>query len=98
MCLKRLLVPLLAVLFFTSHSGNAQQSSKPDTSRFDRDYALEASMVGYFSPDGARNPTLKANKGDRVRIKITNAELMTHDIALEKMGIKSKTILEKGPA
>ncbi|MEZ0539655.1 PVC-type heme-binding CxxCH protein [Fibrella arboris] len=62
----------------------------------DRDYKLEASMLGYFAQDGARNPTLKANKGDRVRITITDTELMTHDIALEKMGIKSKTVQEKG--
>jgi hypothetical protein len=62
----------------------------------DRDYALEATMLGYFSKDGARNPTLKANKGDRVRITITNGEVMTHDIALEKLGIKSKTLQEKG--
>lgn len=96
MYLNRFCIPLLAVFFLLFQNGNAQQSAKSDTSRFDRDYTLEASMVGYFSPDGARNPTLKANKGDRVRIKITNAELMTHDIALEKMAIKSKTILEKG--
>ncbi len=100
MRLNRLLVPLLIALCGASFNGHAQQPPKPappgDTTRFDRDYALEASMVGYFGPDGARNPTLRANKGDRVRIKITNAELMTHDIALEKMGIKSKVILEKG--
>ncbi len=69
---------------------------KQDSTRIDRDYALEATMLGFFAPDGARNPTLKANKGDRVRIKITNGELMTHDIALEKLGLKSKVILEKG--
>ncbi|SEI44409.1 putative membrane-bound dehydrogenase domain-containing protein [Dyadobacter koreensis] len=67
-----------------------------DTTKFDRDYALEATMLGFFAPDGARNPTLKANKGDRVRIKITNGELMTHDISLEKLGLKSKVIIEKG--
>jgi putative membrane-bound dehydrogenase-like protein len=96
MHLSRLLLPLCTALFLAFQHATAQQSKTQDTTRFDRDYALEASMVGYFSPDGARNPTLRANKGDRVRIKITNAELMTHDIALEKMGIKSKTILEKG--
>ncbi|HET8735006.1 MAG TPA: PVC-type heme-binding CxxCH protein, partial [Pricia sp.] len=42
------------------------------------------------------NPTLKANKGDRVRITITNGETMTHDIAMEKLGIKSNTLLEEG--
>lgn len=67
-----------------------------DTAKIDREYALEATMLGYFAKDGARNPTLKANKGDRVRITITDGELMTHDIALEKMGLKSKSINEKG--
>lgn len=70
--------------------------TKTDTGKYDREYALEATMLGYFAPDGARNPTLKANKGDKVRIKITNGELMTHDISLEKLGLKSKVILEKG--
>lgn len=73
-----------------------QSSSVSDTTKFDRDYALEATMLGFFAPDGARNPTLKANRGDRVRIKITNGELMTHDISLEKLGLKSKVIIEKG--
>ncbi|KQS34076.1 PVC-type heme-binding CxxCH protein [Dyadobacter sp. Leaf189] len=76
-------------------TGNAA-AAKADTGKYDRDYALEATMLGFFAPDGARNPTLKAKKGERVRIRITNGELMTHDIALEKLGIKSKVILEKG--
>ncbi len=66
------------------------------TKKLDREYNLQATMLGYFANDGTRNPTLKASKGDSVRITITNGELMTHDVALEKMGIKSKTILEKG--
>ncbi|GGB94557.1 PVC-type heme-binding CxxCH protein [Dyadobacter sediminis] len=100
MNLIRLFVFILVLLFI--HPGNcvqAQQSKSSgvqDTTRFDRDYALEATMLGYFAKDGSRNPVLRANKGDRVRIKITNGELMTHDISLEKMGIKSKTIMEKG--
>lgn len=53
-------------------------------------------MLGYFSKDGSRNPTLRANKGDRVRITITNGEQMTHDISLEKLGLKSKSINDKG--
>lgn len=53
-------------------------------------------MLGYFAPDGTRNPTLKAKKGDRVTITITNGETMTHDVAMEKLGIKSETILEEG--
>ncbi len=95
-----LLIPLVAVYFWGVIPGCPAQSpntaSAPDTAKVDRDYALEATMLGYFSKDGARNPTLKANKGDRVRITITNGEVMTHDIALEKLGLKSKTLQEKG--
>jgi len=90
---------LTGSLFLTRPDSTAQTpASKPgqDTEKVDRDYALEATMLGYFAKDGARNPTLRANKGDRVRITITNGELMTHDIALEKLGIKSKTLQEKG--
>ncbi len=72
----------------------AQEVENDD--RIDRDYALEATMLGYFAQDGTRNPILKANKGDRVRITITNGEVMTHDVAMEKLGIKSETLLEKG--
>lgn len=67
-----------------------------DSLHYDRDYALTATMLGYFALDGARNPILRAKKGERVRIKITNGELMTHDIALEKFGIKSNALQEKG--
>lgn len=96
----RLLILLVSIFFIVPKPfSNAQKTKTPaavDTTHFDRDYALEATMLGFFAPDGSRNPTLKANKGDRVRIKITNGELMTHDISLEKMGLKSKVIIEKG--
>lgn len=97
----RYLIPLAIAAFFTAATPVLAQSSKTkpiaqDTAKVDRDYLLETSMLGYFAKDGARNPTLKANKGDRVRITIVNTELMTHDIALEKMGLKSKTLQEKG--
>lgn len=67
-----------------------------DTVEIDREFALEATMLGFFAQDGTRNPILKANKGNRVRITITNGEVMTHDIAMEKTGVKSETLLEKG--
>ncbi len=96
---RLLLLFLAAVLFLPKTDGTAQAPKPkpaPETAKVDREYALEATMLGYFAKDGGRNPTLKANRGDRVRITITNGELMTHDIALEKLGLKSKTILEKG--
>ena len=57
---------------------------------------LEATMLGYIAKDATRNPVLKARKGERVRITIVNGELMTHDIALEKLKIKSNVLVEKG--
>nr|WP_237587149.1 PVC-type heme-binding CxxCH protein [Pontibacter russatus] len=53
-------------------------------------------MLGYFDTDGKRNPTLQARKGETVRILIVNGELMTHDIVLEKLGVKSEVLVEKG--
>ena len=87
---------VVVAAYSPSEAKSFRKSFQQDTTRIDREYALEATMLGYFGPDGARNPTLKAHKGDRVRIKITNGELMTHDISLEKLGLKSKVILEKG--
>lgn len=96
----RWLIPVLVVLFFLPRTDSTAQPAKirpiQDSTRVDRDYALEATMLGYFGKDGSRNPTLRANQGDRVRITITNGEQMTHDIALEKHGIRSKTLQEKG--
>ena len=46
--------------------------------------------------DGVRNPTLWARTGEMVRITIVNGELMVHDVALEKAGVKSTQILDKG--
>ncbi|MEX2595261.1 MAG: PVC-type heme-binding CxxCH protein [Anditalea sp.] len=93
----------LAVIFHLflipgSHSFGLDSGDVPfgDALYFDREYTLEATMLGYFDQEGIRNPVLRANKGDRVKITIVNGELMTHDIALEKLGIKSEVIIEKG--
>jgi putative membrane-bound dehydrogenase-like protein len=80
----------------TKNNKDTADKIVPDSTIIDRDYALEANMLGYFAEDGTRNPTLRANPGDRVRITITNGETMTHDIAMEKLGVKSGTLLEKG--
>jgi len=97
---SRLLLIFFIFLFFSETCCMAgfvnEHFFYQDTAHIDRDYALEATMLGFFAPDGSRNPTLKANRGDKVRIKITNGELMTHDISLEKLGLKSKVIIEKG--
>jgi putative membrane-bound dehydrogenase-like protein len=96
-----LFIPFVCVALALTCLQSIAQSTKAKsavqaTEKVDREYAMEATMLGYFSKDGARNPTLKANKGDRVRITITNGEQMTHDISLEKLGLKSKSINDKG--
>jgi putative membrane-bound dehydrogenase-like protein len=72
---------------------------RSQTQTIDREYTLEASMLGYRGVggeiDGVRNPTLWARTGETVRINLVNAELMVHDIALEALNVKSPQILEK---
>ncbi|MCM4164554.1 MULTISPECIES: PVC-type heme-binding CxxCH protein [unclassified Arenibacter] len=91
-----LLLLLITIGCRTKNEKNTADKIVRDSTIIDRDFALEATMLGYFAQDGTRNPTLRANKGDRVRVTITNGETMTHDIAMEKLGIKSGTLLEKG--
>jgi len=99
MNLYRLMITLLIAVILTPKSYASAEIAKHklrDTVKYDRQYTLETTMLGYIGSDGKRNPTLKASKGELVRIKIVNAELMTHDIALEKKAIKSKVLVEKG--
>ncbi len=97
--LRFLLCCMLAL--FVHHGAWGQQANNNDSKtakakEYDRDYTLQATMLGYFGTDGTRNPVLKAQNGETVRITIVNGETMTHDIALEKLGIKSKVLVEKG--
>jgi putative membrane-bound dehydrogenase-like protein len=91
---------LIATLFIPigyAFKNISPQFITPDKDvKYDREYTLEATMLGYIGSDGKRNPILKASKGELVRIKVVNGELMTHDIAIEKAGLKSKTLVEKG--
>jgi putative membrane-bound dehydrogenase-like protein len=99
MNLKNLLTSLLAVACFVPSSYAVSTTAffqQPETGKYDREYTLEATMLGYIGSDGKRNPVIKASRGEMVRIKIVNGELMTHDIALEKAGIKSRVLVEKG--
>lgn len=90
-----LLLAFCFMLCATSFSSNLTLNL-PNDLPGDIEFKLQATILGYFAPDGTRNPTLRAKKGDRVTITITNGEIMTHDVAMEKLGIKSETILEKG--
>ena len=66
----------------------------------DREFTLEASMLGFRGVggdiDGVRNPVLRAAPGERVRITIVGVEVLPHDIALERMGVKSTEVVDVG--
>ena len=93
-----LAIGVVAVVVADSGGEQAAQTAKPV--QIDRTYTLEATMVGYRGVggeiDGVRNPVLWARTGEMVRITIMNGELMVHDIALDKLGVKSAQILDKG--
>jgi len=100
MNLSRLLILILFTVILIPSAYSAPPNSKiskvKKAARYDREYTLQSTILGYFGLDGTRNPVLQAKKGETVRIKLVNGELMTHDIALEKLGIKSKVLVEKG--
>ncbi|PSR53402.1 dehydrogenase [Adhaeribacter arboris] len=99
MNLPRSFILILLTLFLNSPiiaKPNPKALKVKKAAKYDRDYTLQTTILGYYSPEGKRNPVLQAKKGETVRIKIVNGELMTHDIALEKIGVKSKVLVEKG--
>ena len=97
---RRLSALLFALPFLVGGRADlAGQTAQPAV-RPDRTYRLEATMLGYRGLGGTiagiRNPTLWARTGETVRITIVNGEVMVHDVVLEKLGVKSRQILEKG--
>ena len=100
MTLSRLLILLLFTLSLSPIASSAKSlpnnTPRKPVVRYDREYTLQATILGYFGADGKRNPVLQAKKDETVRIQLVNGELMTHDIALEKIGVKSKVLVEKG--
>ncbi|WP_257669943.1 PVC-type heme-binding CxxCH protein [Parapedobacter tibetensis] len=87
----------LFAAFVAACSGD---SDSADSQQIDREYVLDAKMIGYTGIggdiDGRMNPVLRAKKGERVKVSLINGELMAHDIVLEKAGVKSETMLEEG--
>lgn len=79
---------------------NPEKKKVTDTAEVDREYTLEAVITGFTGMggaiDGIGNPVLQAQKGETVRITIVNGETLTHDIAMEALGIKSEAIIEEG--
>jgi putative membrane-bound dehydrogenase-like protein len=94
---------LILVLFLVASTrGDIAGQSPADKKAvtIDREYRLEAAMIGYRGLggeiEGVRNPTLWAKTGETVRITIVNGDVMVHDVALEKQGAKSTQIFDKG--
>jgi len=96
----RLVVALVLLVGVRSDLSSQSSQSGSTTGAIQREYTLEATMVGYRGVggeiDGVRNPTLWARTGESVRITLVNGELMVHDIALEKLDVRSQQILDKG--
>ncbi len=94
-CACFLLPGLLAILLPALRPALAQ-----DAADADREYVLETNILGYWGVggdiDGVRNPVLRAEKGETVRIVIVNIEPLVHDLALETLQIKTKEIFEIG--
>ncbi|MFC3197932.1 PVC-type heme-binding CxxCH protein [Parapedobacter deserti] len=57
-------------------------------------------MIGYIGVggdiDGKMNPTLRALKGERVKVTLVNGELMAHDFVIDELEVKSDNVLEEG--
>lgn len=94
--LRVILLLMLTIILNGYRIPTTAPIAKAPPALYDREYTLQATMLGYFDLNGKRNPVLQAKKGETVRIKIVNGEPMTHDIALEKLGIKSRVLVEKG--
>src|SRR5690554_1550572 len=89
------LLSLISSSHLTAHSSSLLKEE--ENSRIaHREFTLRATMLGYFDENGVRNPVLKVQKGETVKITIINGEPLTHDIALEKAGIVSETIIQTG--
>ena len=94
---NRLYVARLATVLVLLAFARGDLSSQTSPAR---SYTLEATILGFRGVggdiDGIRNPTLSALTGETVRITIVNGEVMVHDIALEKLDVKSPQILDRG--
>lgn len=92
-----ILLSILALCFICSCKTPA---SKEEVLKIDREYVLDSKMTGYTGIggdiDGIRNPVLRAKKGERIRVRLINGELMSHDIVFEKSGVKSIPVVQKG--
>ena len=90
---------MLCAVLLAFARGDLSSQASSTAQAADREYILEATMLGYRGVggeiDGVRNPTLWARPGESVRITLVNGELMVHDVVLEKLNVRTLQILEK---
>ncbi|HEX7070535.1 MAG TPA: PVC-type heme-binding CxxCH protein, partial [Rhodothermales bacterium] len=95
-----LLVFVLSIAAGCSGAGVVTDAASPADAEVDVAFTLEASMLGFRGVggaiDGVRNPVLRAAPGERVRITIVGVEVLPHDLALEKAGVKTEEVVEVG--
>lgn len=100
MRLRLSIIPFLCLIIAFAVISCTGDSDSTDSQQIDREYVLNAKMIGYTGVggdiDGQRNPVLRAKKGERVKISLVNGELMAHDVKLEELGVQSETMLEEG--
>ena len=95
--LRLLVLIFLTVILSANSFGKALDIEKGIKKQpYGREYTLRATMLGYFDLEGTRNPVLRAQKGETVRIHLINGEPLIHDIVLEKAGISSETLSLEG--
>jgi putative membrane-bound dehydrogenase-like protein len=91
---------VLALLTLLGQPGGPALSAPQAPGPVDRDYTLEATILGYRGRggeiDGLRNPVLTALTGETVRITIVNTDPVIHDIALEALKVRSTQIVDRG--
>ena len=64
--MTKFLVLFASTLFCCNVFTGYSQKPAASSSKIDRSYVLEATMLGYIAKDGTRNPVLKARKDERV--------------------------------
>lgn len=89
-----------AVLAIATVWGCGSGNEAGDQNEVHREYLLDSRMIGYTGVggdiDGKHNPTLKALKGERVKVTLINGELMAHDFVMDGVGVRSDHVLEEG--
>lgn len=95
-----LLISLLAFLCGPLFQSSVWAQDSDSSQEVDREYRLESKITGYTGIGGqiagVRNPVLRAEKGEVVKITIVNGETLAHDLVMEQLGIRTDIIVDEG--